>query len=785
MLRFFTVFLISCLGLVGFSQSLNIDSVAHFSYPNTLRLNDIWGYVDSSGNEYALVGKTNGLSVVDISDTNNLVGVFDEQSVFSVWRDIKTWGHYAYVTNESSGGLAIYDLSTLPDSVKSVSYFTGVNYTVNSAHNIFIDENGVAYLFGSNHVNGSFGTIMLDVATNPGQPIELGYFDSLYLHDGYARGDTLYGSAVYAGQLLVIDVSDKLNPRIIGTATTPSNFTHNSWPSDNGKIIFTTDEVADGYIAAYDVSNPGSIFQTDRIKTRNTSGIIPHNAHVLNDFVITSYYTYGVSIVDGNKPDNLVEVGYFDTSPTFSGGTFNGNWGAYPYFPSGLLILSDMEEGLYVVRPNYQRASYLEGRVSDCSGSPISQAKIKIIGELGDELTNLNGFYKTGSPQDGYRTVEVSANGFYKQIYDSVLFVSGQVTAFNPNLVRNGDGLSLNAFENSSIPVDMLDLRFTNKDTSLMVVTDLSGNALVPEIQFGEYTITGGKWGYEPICEEAFDFSCGTQKSDTIRMNKGYEDNFNQDFGWQITGNELNGQWVRDIPIGTVHNIFVANPGVDENTDCGNFAFVTGNSFGNPVDLDVDSTAILTSPVMDLSSYTDPYINFYSWFYNEGNIGNDEMIVSFIDSANQVLIVDTINQANQSIDWDLRNYRIADFMSITAFKSVQFTVRDNAPDHVVEAGIDHFFVSEGIFVGIENQVAKENKLEVYPNPFQNEFIVELSSPFNSGELNVFDIHGRIVYSSNINQEVVRIDANNFEVGIYVLSVANDNGEVTVQKIVKQ
>lgn len=780
--RIFLIIISCLLGSQVYSQSLNLDSVSRFTYNSGTSLNDIWGYVDSSGTEYALVGKTNGLSVVSLADTNNLVEIYGEQSVYSIWRDIKTWGDYAYVTNESSGGLAIYDLSTLPDSVGGVTYFTGVNYSINTAHNIYIDENGVAYLFGSNNSTGSFGTVMLDVATNPGQPIELGYFDSLYLHDGYARGDTLYGSAVYAGQLLVIDVSDKLNPRIIGSASTPNNFTHNSWPSDDGKTIFTTDEVADGFIGAYDVSNPSAIFQTDRIRTRASRGVIPHNAHVLNDFVITSYYTWGVSIVDGNKPDNLVEVGYYDTSPAYTGGTFNGNWGAYPYFPSGLLILSDIEEGLYVMRPSYKRASYLEGRVEDCSGSAISQADVKIIGELRTDKTNLNGFYKTGSPQDGYRTVEVNAPGFYKQVFDSVLFVSGRVTSFNPQLIRDGNGLNLNTMDVSN-PIVSATFQFLNADTSLSITSDPSGNILVPEIQFGEYTLTGGKWGYEPLCNQRFDFNCST-KDDTILLVQGYKDNFNQDFGWQVTGNETVGNWVREIPFGTVHNIYVANPGVDENTDCGNFAYFTGIGLGNPASSDVDSTAVLTSPQLDFSNYVNPYINFYSWFYNEGNIGNDAMIISFIDSANNEIFVDSISEVNQTIDWDLRSYRVADFVSLTSLKAVRFSVEDQAPDHILEAGIDNFFVSEGIFIGIEDKLETVSEFSVYPNPFRDEITIELGALNLSNRIQIFDIHGRMVYSTNTNKSITRVQTNNFKNGIYFVIIENEKGEIQTQKIVK-
>ena len=124
---------------------------------------DIWGYVDQSGNEYAIVGLNDGTSVVDISDPANPVEVFYEPGMNSIWRDIKTWGDYAYVTTEAANGLLIIDLSTLPGNTNlTTSYYTGpTGNEWESAHNLYIDENGYCYIFGANRGEG--GTIILDV----------------------------------------------------------------------------------------------------------------------------------------------------------------------------------------------------------------------------------------------------------------------------------------------------------------------------------------------------------------------------------------------------------------------------------------------------------------------------------------------------------------------------------------------------------------------------------------------------------------------------------------------
>ena len=123
----------------------------------------------------------------------------------------------------------------------------------NNAHNIYIDEKGCVYLFGGNFATG--GALMFDISQDPESPVYLGVFDDYYLHDGMARGDTLWGSAILEGVVAPIDVSDKSNPVILGSALTPNTFTHNSWVSDDGNYVFTTDEVSGGSIAAVDVTN--------------------------------------------------------------------------------------------------------------------------------------------------------------------------------------------------------------------------------------------------------------------------------------------------------------------------------------------------------------------------------------------------------------------------------------------------------------------------------------------------------------------------------------------------
>jgi hypothetical protein len=135
-----------------------------------------------------------------------------------------------------------------------------------------------------------------------------------------------------------------------------------TWLSDDSNTIFTTDERSFASTTSYDISDFSDIKFLDRFFSEASIGeaTIPHNVHVLNDYLVISHYTDGVVVVDAQNPDNLIEVGNYDTYETEGTGFF-GCWGAYPFLPSGNILATDRQTGLYVLSPNYVRASYLIG----------------------------------------------------------------------------------------------------------------------------------------------------------------------------------------------------------------------------------------------------------------------------------------------------------------------------------------------------------------------------------------------------------------------------------------
>ncbi|MEO0473395.1 MAG: choice-of-anchor B family protein [Bacteroidota bacterium] len=331
-----------------FSQTQkNVTLVGQLDY--TPSLNDIWGYVDDNGNEYALVGAQTGFSIVDLSDPTNPVQLQFIPGFFSVWRDIKTYGHYAYVSNDDGGGLTIVDLSTLPGQVvHKDTVMQGITHT----HNLYID-NGILYMAGPDQFNG--GLAMYDLTNDPWRPNFVGAYSVRYVHDVYVRNNLAYAAEINDGLLTILDVTNPGFPQTLGSRDYINSFTHNTWLNDASNVVFTTDELSDAYLYAWDISDPGNIIELDRIRSSLSNGTAtPHNTHVLDDYLVTSYYRDGLNIVDASRPSNLIETGYYDTSP-LSGGGFNGAWGAYPFLPSGLILVSDIESGLFVFDVNFVR----------------------------------------------------------------------------------------------------------------------------------------------------------------------------------------------------------------------------------------------------------------------------------------------------------------------------------------------------------------------------------------------------------------------------------------------
>lgn len=724
-------------------------------------LNDIWGYV--ADKEYALVGVYNGFSMVDISDASNPSEVFFVEGPNSIWRDIKVWSNYAYITNESSQGLLIVDLSDLTGNT-----FVYRDSLFSSAHNIYIDENGYAYIFGADVGNG--GCVILDVHSNPMNPVHLGTFSDFYFHDGMVRGDTLWGSAVYEGNFYAIDVSDKSNPIIMngGQAfqSTPHTFTHNCWISDDGSTLFTTDEVSGAFLTAYDVSDLDNIYELDRIQSNPGSGVIPHNTHVLGNYLVTSYYKDGIVVHDATYPNNLIEVAHYDAYQG-SGNGFDGSWGAYPYLPSGNILSSEINSGadgqglLLVLRPEYQQACYLQGQVIDQFGTPLNNVSIEILQEDYQTTTNLLGNYVGGLVVGETYLIEFSLSGFTPQILE-VSLINGELTTLDV-VLNCAAGVNVEGVVSDAkgLPITGASVLIQNEMREYNTETNMDGVYSLQCVELGSYDVSVGSWGYITQCvTEVVQGDASFEHS----LAEGYYDDFTFDFGWTFDGNASSGFWERGVPNETVYQDQAMAPGSDVLTDCLEKAYVTGNGIGGVGNNDVDDgEVVLQAPEMDLSMYQYPELSYVRWFANAGGNGTPNDYFSVRAEQGETIHLELIENTTDLFgEWISVSIPLSQLDLSEPF-DLQIVASDNSPGHLLEAAFDQFQIIEGEpYLSIEE---KEMQFEVYPNPSKTSFTIQAKS--NISLVNIYSLQGQLLYANYPNSKRY-VCHENFAPGVYTV-----------------
>lgn len=250
----------------------------------------------------------------------------------------------------------------------------------------------------------------------------------------------------------------------------------------------------------------------------------------------------------------------------------------------------------------------------------------------------------------------------------------------------------------TGLGVPFAKVRFYNVNYNYETDCDASGNFSIHDVFEGNYNVYGGKWGY---VTGALNVDVETGMSPVIiPVNEGYYDDFVLDFAWTISGTATSGEWERAQPVGTTFNGVASNPGADVTNDYGMECFTTGNGGGAAGNDDVDNgTTILTSPVFDLTTYTEPYVKFYRWFYNGGGTGtpNDNLVVKITNGTATATIETLAYNTPNSNQWNFRDARVEDYVSVTA--TMQFIIETgdlSASGHLVEAGLDLFRITDSV-----------------------------------------------------------------------------------------
>ena len=322
--------------------------------------NDCWGYAAPDGKEYAIMGDVMGTYFFNISNPAIpiVVNFFRGKDTLGVHRDYKTYGHYAYgVSDEGNSSLQIFDLQYLPDSV--VKVYDSDQYTIR-CHNIFIS--GDKLYLASNTTSSGFRSMDVLSLTDPANPTFISTLTNpqfWHVHDVYVRNDTAYCSAGNAG-LFIYDYSNPTSPQLIQSITSypEQGYNHSSWVSEDGKSLVFADEDHGKGLKLYDISNLSnpvllSVFRSNLLNVSNptsSSGSIPHNPFIKGNKLFISYYHDGVVVFDISNPSVPVQFAWHDTYPQNTDyASYKGAWGVYPFLPSGNIIASDIDNGLFIL----------------------------------------------------------------------------------------------------------------------------------------------------------------------------------------------------------------------------------------------------------------------------------------------------------------------------------------------------------------------------------------------------------------------------------------------------
>ncbi|MFK7926183.1 MAG: choice-of-anchor B family protein [Bacteroidia bacterium] len=364
MLRLFITAVVSILGLSSLwaQDSLNMYQIYHWEDPSippavfvNNPYNEIWGWYDSTNQkEYAIIGSSIGTHFFDITDETNIqqVDYVAGQEDQMIHRDYKNKGHYLYaVADEFESSLQIFDMSYLPDSV-SLVYDSDSLFNI--SHNLWIEGDRlyvcIPGFWGQNRTAG-FG--VYDIS-DPANPVELALYNEYgNIHDIYTRNDTVFLNA--ESSLYIVDMIDLASPQTIANLVSYpfQGYNHSGWVSDDGKQYVMADETWGMPLKLIDLSDYSDptissyLFPSMDFANRD-SNAIAHNPIFKGDYVYSSYYYNGVYIFDVSDPLFPRVVGFYDTYAGVNDQGYKGVWGVYPFLPSGRILASDMQSGLYV-----------------------------------------------------------------------------------------------------------------------------------------------------------------------------------------------------------------------------------------------------------------------------------------------------------------------------------------------------------------------------------------------------------------------------------------------------
>ena len=242
-----------------------------------------------------------------------------------------------------------------------------------NAHNIVVNEEmGYAFAVGTNKCRG--GLYVINVR-EPTDPKYAGCFSGDgYTHDAhcvtYRGSDIRYNNkqicfACNENSVTIVSVHPGETPYMVGKLPRyyGYGYTHQGWLTDDHNYFIFGDELDE---QKWNVRTTTYILKVTDLEKPEIIGVhrhqtpsIDHNMYVRDGYLYQANYDAGLRVLELSdvKNGNLREVAYFDTFPGTNSNVMRGAWSVYPYFPSGSVVVSGIEHGLFVLSPDVLKNS--------------------------------------------------------------------------------------------------------------------------------------------------------------------------------------------------------------------------------------------------------------------------------------------------------------------------------------------------------------------------------------------------------------------------------------------
>jgi len=642
------------------TQGYNMQLISHLPYEQNS--SDITGFAQD-GREFAVMGLQDAATFVDITDPYNPFEIDRIDGGNSIWRDLKYWNRHVYIGTEANDGIKVVSVDD-PDNPILVNTLDGDGNTtvgdgpLDNSHNIHVDLDGYLYVVGAD-----VHDVWIYDLVDPANPELVGTWTEDYCHDIEVYNNKLYCAGIYTGYFYIVDVSDKTNPTTLASHFTGLSgiSTHDVAVTEDENYLFTGDENQGGHIKVWDISNYDNINLVDEYVTPEWETHSAHNLYVRpgENILIISYYADGTRVLDITDPTNLQEIAYYDFSDIE--GLYVSNWGVYAYLPSGYIISSDIEQGLFVL---------------ELGGVSI----------LHDDIQDVN----------------VEVDGPY-------INFSATVTSFTGDV----DEVTLNySFDNENWSQLPMSQSGNSNNYNVVYVPDQEGVIIYYYITASN---TQGQFSAYPNNENGYVLFVYGDLEDYVVQS------FETENDWYVESDASAGIWELAVPNPTYDDGVLAQTDSDHSED-GERCFVTGNNEveNNSGQDDVDGgTTTLFSKNYDLSNFDSVLLTYWRWYTNNlgNNPGTDYWVVQVTNNGIDWVDLENTNLSNPS--WQQQRFVLNEYINLSDNVQFRFIASDlsysgdtGSGGSLVEAALDDFTLEAVAFDATYGDVNFDGNLDV-------------------------------------------------------------------------